>query len=159
MAEEHLGRLRTQACLIRTSIEALLVQAQYNAKLKWEEVLYQFNTLQRQMDDLRDEIVALPLLSYFVLTPGRLPENAEELPMMLSTRELPVMEEEKEVERARAEPQVPFAQIDAHNSLIDDLDAVLSAKPPASRHSDDRTKRPKLESGDNSYPKEWPPFI
>ena len=81
MAQEiksQLGRLRSQAHLIRTSIEALIGIARFQAVVRWEEVLYQFNTLQRQMDDLRDEIVSLPLLSYFVLAPKRLPTNPDD---------------------------------------------------------------------------------
>ena len=84
----NLARLRSQAHLIRTSIEALIGQARFQAVLRWEEVLFQFNTLQRQMDDLRDEIVALPILSYFLLAPKDMPliiDLAEEGDLPLSS--------------------------------------------------------------------------
>lgn len=82
----NLARLRSQAHLIRTSIEALIGQARFQAVLRWEEVLFQFNTLQRQMDDLRDEIVALPILSYFLLAPKRLPTNPDDSARAASRR-------------------------------------------------------------------------
>jgi hypothetical protein len=140
----HLGALRTQACVIRTSVEALINQTVCNAFLRWDEALHQFNTLTRQLDDLRDEIVALPLLGYFVLAPGaRLPENPDELPFVLSTRELPAMEA---LSAARAEASGAAVPFDAHNALVDDVTAILEKAETRSRPPPPASKRRRVDA-------------
>ena len=91
--------------------------------------------------------------------------------MMLSTRELPIMEEATAAERARADPRLPTvrrrvvvrptahsppaqAQVEAHNGLVDELDAILtvtSRRPPPA-------PQPKAEGG-GARAAEWPAYL
>eukprot|EP00629_Pelagomonadales_sp_RCC1024_P018021 CAMPEP_0119293818 /NCGR_PEP_ID=MMETSP1329-20130426/46783_1 /TAXON_ID=114041 /ORGANISM="Genus nov. species nov., Strain RCC1024" /LENGTH=145 /DNA_ID=CAMNT_0007294691 /DNA_START=176 /DNA_END=610 /DNA_ORIENTATION=+ len=139
--EAALERLRAQGSLIKTSIEALLHEVQYNPRIRWRDVLGKFSTLQKQMDDLRDELASLPLqgtfLGNYVLVPGRpLPElqaQLAEIPQLLSTREPPAMEAHNAARRREAGPPVPPDRVEAHNALCDSLEALLGAAPPPPR--------------------------
>ena len=163
--EKQLGALRTQACVIRTSVEALFNAAAHPAPVRWDEALHQFNTLTRQLDELRDEVVALPLLGYFVLAPGAaLPDGdaVADLPLVLSTRELPAMEAAQR-DRAATAPPADFATVEAHNALVDDVVARLAPRDPR------RPRKRRRGDGDGdgaaappsagARATAWPPFL
>jgi len=90
-------------------------------------VLANFNQLVRQMDALRND--ADPLLDHFVLTPNMLPPNAQDVPLLLSTREYPAMEAEEESARrdAAARPAPDAAALRRHNAMVDRLEAIFGA--------------------------------
>ncbi|KAJ1452506.1 hypothetical protein M885DRAFT_619882 [Pelagophyceae sp. CCMP2097] len=147
-------RLRRQAALIRTAVAALERDLRFRPKLDWADALGQFNGIKRLIEGFKDETD--PLLNYFALTPKALPMNANDIPTMLSTRKLPVMEA-RDLELTAAGAALPLGaqRIERHNALVESLLDALAI-------DDDDAAPARAAKAPQATPKRctaWPDFL